>query len=188
MSSPILSVGKQGLLGACLFSSSVSLSLADEHFVLSSPDFRDQGMLPLNCKCQRDGGSGLSPALDWTSAPEDTQGFWLMMHHYPGAPIGQDDPSHYWSLWNVPADVHSLSLGNTKSTGNVGADKDHRGVGYTPPCSHGGATHSYTMTLYALNTAPDTLGTEDDPAVDWSTVMRAIEGKVIASSALTFRN
>lgn len=96
--------------------------------------------------------------------------------------------SHYWSLWNVPADVHSLSPGNTESLGNAGADKDSRGVGYTPPCSPGGATYPYTITLYALNAAPDAHGTEDDPAVDWFTVMKAIEGKVIASSALTFLN
>lgn len=189
MSNPIETMGKQVLLCACLFSSGVSLSVADDQFTVSSPDFEEHGMLPLTSKCQRDGGQGLSPALDWTSAPEGTQSFVLMMHHYPrGTVEGKDVPSHYWSLWNIPADVHSLSLGNPESTGNEGADKDNRGVGFTPPCSPGKATHSYTISLFALNAAPDALGTEDAPEADWSAVMDAIEGKVIATSTLTFLN
>ena len=181
-------IGKQALFCVCLCGSMSNVS-ADEQFTLSSPDIQEQGTLSLGGKCQRDGGKGLSPPLEWSSAPAGTQSFALVMHHYPrGTVIGRDDPSQYWLLWNIPADVRSLSAGNRESLGNEGADKDRRGVGYTPPCSPGGATHSYTITLYALNAAPQALGSTDDPGVDWADVMTAIEGKVIASSALSFLN
>ncbi|ASJ73329.1 hypothetical protein IMCC3135_16235 [Granulosicoccus antarcticus IMCC3135] len=183
------SIWKQTLLCACLFNGTISLSLADESLTLSSPDFQDQGRLSLSSKCHRDGGQGLSPALDWTTAPEGTQSFVVMMQHYPkGSVEGRDAPSHYWSLWNIPADVHSLPSGNPESTGDEGADKDNRGVGFTPPCSPGTATHSYTITLYALNAAPVALGSKDSPDADWSAVMNAIEGKVLATSTLSFLN
>lgn len=189
MKTPTHSIASKLLLCACLFGGLSSTGHAGDSFTLSSPDFQDRGRLPLSGKCHRDGGQGLSPQLDWTSAPAGTQSFALVMHHYPrGTVEGKDEPSQYWLLWNIPSDVHSLSLGNPESIGDVGADKDRRGVGYTPPCSPGAATHSYTITLYALDAAPDQLPTKDDPAVNWATVMSAIDGKVIASSALSFVN
>lgn len=189
MSAPLLSRGKQTLLCACLFGSSVLPSPADEPFTLSSPDFQNHGKLPLSSKCHRDGGQGLSPALGWTSAPEGTTSFVVVMHHYPrGTVEGRDAPSHYWSLWGIPADVHSLPTGNPNSIGNEGADKDNRGVGFTPPCSPGAVTHSYTISLHALSSDPIALGTMDNPDADWSVVMDAIEGKVLATSTLTFLN
>lgn len=189
MSHSIRSMARRALIFTCLFGGSISSSWAEEAFTLSSPDFQDQGRLPLASKCHRDGGQGLSPSLQWRSAPEGTKSFALVMHHYPrGTVEGRDAPSQYWLLWNIPADVHALPPGNPDSIGDEGADKDERGVGYTPPCSPGTATHAYTITLHALDATPDALGDKDDSAADWSTVMDAIEGHVIASSALTFVN
>ncbi len=174
---------------ASLTGGPASLSWAADPFTLSSPDFPDQGRLPLQNKCQRDGGQGLSPSLQWSSAPAGTKSFAVVMHHYPrGTVEGRHAPSQYWLLWNIPVETNALPPGNPESLGDEGADKDERGVGYTPPCSPGNATHSYTITLYALDAAPDTLGNKDDPTVDWSTLMNAIEDKVIASSALSFLN
>ncbi len=183
------SLGICSLMLACFLGGGVTVSQAAESFALSSPMMEDQGMLPLSSKCQRDNGEGLSPALEWTSAPQGTQSFVVVMHHYPrGTVPGRDAPSHYWLLWNIPADVLSLSLGNKESYGDEGANKDRRGVGYTPPCAPDHTKHAYTITVYALSAAPDALGTGDNPGVDWSAVMAAIEGKVIASSELTFFN
>ena len=49
-------------------------------------------------------------------------------------------------------------------------------------------SHSYTIALYALDTETIALGTEDDIDVDWAALMGAIEGKVLASSSLTFND
>ena len=113
----------------------------------------------------------------------------MIMHHYPrGRVEGVDVPSHYWLVWNIPANTTSFSRGNMESIGTEGGEKDRRYIGYTPPCSPGNASHSYTITLYALDSDDVALGSEDDINVDWAALTEAIEGKVIDSSSLTFIN
>lgn len=156
---------------------------------LTSPLVEDGGTLPANLKCTRDGGDGLSPPIVWEGAPAGTKSFAVIMHHYPrGRVEGVDNPSHYWLVWNIPADTTALSRGNVESIGTEGADKDRRYIGYTPPCSPGNVTHSYTITVYALDSETIGLGDQDDIDVDWATLTGAIEGRVIASSSLTFNN
>ena len=157
--------------------------------VLSSPAIDQGGNLPADLKCTRDGGDGLSPPISWTGAPAETGSFAVIMHHYPrGRVEGVDIPSHYWLVWNIPAGTTSLTRGNVESTGTEGGEKDGRYIGYTPPCSPGNANHSYTITLHALDTEDTGLGEEDNIDVDWLALTEAIEGKVIASSSLTFIN
>lgn len=111
------------------------------------------------------------------------------MHHYPQNRVeGVDNPSHYWLVWNIPADTASLPRGNPESIGNEGGDKDKRYVGYTPPCSPGGAAHKYTITVYALDNESISLGNEDDINVDWAALSGSIKDHVLASSALDFMN
>ena len=89
---------------------------------------------------------------------------------------------------NVPADTTELPRGNPASVGDEGADKDESRTGYTPPCSPPGSQHEYIITLYALSDTLDALPTHDDLQVDWSTMTRAMDGKVIASSSIAFLN
>lgn len=162
---------------------------AQAEFTLSSPLIQDGGMLPADLKCSRNGGDGLSPPLSWAGVPAGTNSFAIIMHHYPkGTVEGVDNPSHYWLVWNIPADVTSLSRGNVESVGNEGSNKDRRGVGYTPPCSPGNEIHTYIITVYALSSAAIALGDKDDMKVDWAVMTKAIEGKILASSSLTFKN
>ncbi len=166
----------------------LSLS-ASADLQLTSPVMENGGMLPSDLKCTRDGGDGLSPPINWSGVPAGTKSFAVIMHHYPqGRVEGVDLPSHYWLLWNVPAETKSLPRGNPESIGNEGGDKDKRYIGYTPPCSPGNVTHSYTITLYALDTESLVLGNEDDIDVDWAALTGAIDGHILASSALTFNN
>jgi len=167
----------------------VSAAIAQDQMTLSSPIIEDQGRLPDQLKCTRDGGDGVSPPLEWTSVPDGSQSFALIMHHYPnGAVAGRDDPSHYWLLWSIPADTRGLPPGNPASIGHEGADKDQRRVGYTPPCSPGGALHEYTITLYALGAPLEALPENDDRGVIWATLNNAMDGKIIETSELTFLN
>lgn len=162
---------------------------ANAEFEMSSPVMKDGGTLPADLKCTRDGGDGLSPPISWDGAPEGTRSFAVIMHHYPkGRVEGVDNPSHYWLVWNIPADTRSLPRGNPESIGNEGGEKDKRYIGYTPPCSPGNVTHEYTITVYALNSETIALGDQDDIDVDWVALTGAIKGKVIASSSLTFLN
>ncbi|CUH65752.1 putative kinase inhibitor protein [Thalassovita gelatinovora] len=164
-------------------------AIAQETFTLTSPAIESGGDLPSDLKCSRDGGDGLSPPLAWSTVPEGTQSLAVIMHHYPrGKFPGTDVPSQYWLLWNIPSDTTTIPRGNPTSIGDEGADKDERRTGYTPPCSPPGARHEYTITLYALNSAPDTLPANDSPQVYWTEMTQAIEPLVISSSSFTFWN
>lgn len=164
-------------------------ALAQDAFTLSSPVMVDGGALPADLKCSRDGGDGLTPPLSWTGVPAGTQRFAVVMHHYPkGTVEGVDPPSQYWLLWNIPADTVELPRGNPASIGDEGADKDERRTGYTPPCSPPGSQHKYVITLYALDSTLDNLPAHDDLQVDWSRMTEAMEGKVIASTSISFLN
>ncbi|MBY5935094.1 YbhB/YbcL family Raf kinase inhibitor-like protein [Tateyamaria omphalii] len=162
---------------------------AEDAFSLTSSALTDGGMLPADLKCARDGGSGASPPLEWHDVPVGTESFALIMHHYPrGTTAGFDTPSHYWLLWNVPADFTKIGRGNPASIGDEGADKDRMRTGYTSPCSPGGQQHEYTITVYALNGPMDDLPGYDDRQVDWQMMTNALEGKVISSAQLSFLN
>ena len=162
---------------------------AQDYFTLTSPVLEDGGDLPADLKCTRDGGDGLSPPLEWVLVPEGTESLALTMHHYPNNAVpGIDPPSQYWLLWNIPPDTTALPRGNPDSIGDEGADKDRRSTGYTPPCSPPGPRHEYTITLYALDSPLDLLPAGDDLSADWTTVLEAVTGKVIAASSLSFWN
>ncbi|MEB8386901.1 YbhB/YbcL family Raf kinase inhibitor-like protein [Rhodobacteraceae bacterium KMM 6894] len=164
-------------------------ALAEQSLTLTSAALEEGGSLPADLKCTRDGGEGISPPLEWTGVPSGTKGFALIMHHYPrGAVEGSDAPSQYWLLWNIPAGTREIPRGNPASLGDQGSDKDGNFAGYTPPCSPGAAEHEYTITLFALAAAPETLPHHDSNAVDWARMTTALKGMVIAQSSLTFRN
>lgn len=164
-------------------------AVAQEGFSLTSPALSNGDDLPADLKCNRDGGDGLSPPLAWSDVPEETQSFAVIMEHYPrGSVAGRDSPSQYWLLWNIPATTTALPRGNPQSIGDEGADKDARTTGYTPPCSPAGSRHEYTITVYALNASIAELPAEDSIEVDWEMITDAIEGKVTASSSLSFWN
>ena len=158
-------------------------------FTLTSPELTDGGNLPADLKCQRDGGDGVTPPLQWTGVPEGTKSLALIMHHYPHGTVEERDaPSQYWLLWNIPVDTRALPRGNPESIGDEGSDKDKRRTGYTPPCSPPGSKHKYIITLYALNAPLNTLPAKDDGDVDWSAMATAMQGKIIGSSSISFFN
>ena len=174
---------------AVVFLAAFFAATLNAEFELSSPLFENNGTLPADLKCTRDGGDGLSPPIDWSGAPAETKSFAVVMHHYPqGRVEGVDTPSHYWLVWNIPASTNSFPRGNPESIGNEGGEKDKRYIGYTSPCSPGGVAHKYSITVYALDSETTSLGNEDDIDVDWATLTGAIEGNVLASSTLDFMN
>ncbi len=159
-------------------------------FKLTSSLLAEQQPLPDSLKCQRDGGSGQSPPLQWGEPPAGTQSFAIIMHHYPKDTVpGVNPPSHYWLVWNLPGDLRALEQGNPQSIGTEGSDKDGKAIGYTPPCSPaGGGTHAYTITVYALSQPPASLGDQDRLDVSWESLTQAISGSILASSQMTFIN
>ncbi|PTW48278.1 YbhB/YbcL family Raf kinase inhibitor-like protein [Rhodovulum kholense] len=97
-------------------------------------------------------GPNLSPALNWSGAPEGTGSFILTVYD-PDAPTGSG--FWHWSLFNLPADIVALPRGAGKAAdlpvGAVQARNDYSQNAYSGPCPpEGDAPHRYVFTIYAM--------------------------------------
>lgn len=128
-------------------------------FRLTSPDFRPNALLALEqvyngfgCK-----GENISPALEWSGAPEGTKSFALLCHD-PDAPTGGAGWWH-WLVVNIPASATRLEKdagradGSKLPEGAVQVTTDFGSPGWGGPCPPAGdKPHRYIFTLYALKT------------------------------------
>ena len=138
---------------------------------ISSPAFEPHGEIP-----QRHSGDGedVSPALEWSGAPDGTQSFAVVVHD-PDAPLV--DGFAHWVAWGIPADATGLPEGvsglveGTNSFGNSGYN------GPAPPPGHG--RHHYYFWVYALDTTPDL-----EPGLARADFLGRIEDHVIEQARL----
>jgi len=99
------------------------------------------------------------------------------MHH-----VAPDNEVHwYWVLYNIPADVTSLSK-NSSNIGNLGTNSVNGQLEYAPPCSKGPGDKEYFYTLYALSSQPQ-LDVSSEK-VDRAALLRAMESITLASTEL----
>lgn len=149
---------------------------------LTSPAFADNDHIPA-----RNAGTGedLSPALEWTGAPEGTAEFALLCDD-PDAPV----PGGWvhWVIYGIdpaqtslpegisrverPPEVDAVQGANSWPSDNFGYK------GPMPPPGHG--IHHYHFRLFALDTKLDL-----ESGADKAALMAAIEGHVLEESALT---
>jgi hypothetical protein len=121
-------------------------------FELTSTAFESEETIPDRYTCE---GTDVSPSLEWSGAPENTQGFALICED-PDAPGGTFT---HWLLYNIPADRDGLPEGvdtdPTLSWGAAQGRNDFGNVGYGGPCPPMGSTHRYYFRLYALDQTLD---------------------------------
>jgi len=145
-------------------------------FELTSTAFESEETIPDRYTCE---GADVSPALEWSDAPEGTQGFALICED-PDAPGGTFT---HWLLYNIPADREGLTEGvdtdATLSWGAVQGRNDFGDVGYGPPCPPAGSEHRYYFRLYALNGQLDL-----PPGATRAQVLDAIEGIILEQTEL----
>ncbi|MCP4138867.1 MAG: hypothetical protein GY755_00995 [Chloroflexi bacterium] len=143
-------------------------------FSLISSDVAEGGSLPTEYTC--DGERATLPLL-WEGAPVETQSFALVMHHVPGP----GDTHWYWILYDIPADITSLSK-NSIGVGTLGTNSVNGNTEYAPPCSKGPGEKSYTYTVYALSAEPQF----SVPAsqIDRDALLNAIQHITLASTEL----
>jgi Raf kinase inhibitor-like YbhB/YbcL family protein len=134
----------------------------------------------------------ISPPLEWSGAPEGTQGFALIMHSTE--PVGSDEPWIHWVTWNIPADVTELAKG-VLSNGALQGLNGSGTIGYLGPCPPDMISKSesidsnahkdtneleiYYFEIYALDTKLDlAAGATIDE------LLQAIDGHVLAGGKL----
>ena len=120
---------------------------------LTSPDFADGAALPAAQVFNAMGctGGNLSPALDWSGAPEGTKSF-ILTAYDPDAPTGSG--WWHWTVANIPADVTGLAAGASATalpTGAVEGRTDFGAPGFGGACPpEGAAPHRYIFRIYAM--------------------------------------
>ncbi len=140
---------------------------------LSSSVMSNGGTLPTTYTCD---GSGISPPLFWSGAPDDTQDYALIMHHVPGP----GDSHWYWVMYDMGNEISSLAADEIQ--GMLGSNSVNDNNEYAPPCSQGPGEKTYTFTLYALSDSPDV---SVSASVDRDTLLSAIENITLKSVELS---
>ena len=112
-------------------------------FALRSSAVINGGVLPV--EFTGDGASSTLP-LEWSGAPPETKSYAVTMHHIDP----QGLTKWYWTLYNIPANVHNLPK-NVTGVGTLGNNSVNRRVGYAPPHSKGPGPKTYILTVYALS-------------------------------------
>ena len=150
------------------------INVNSDGFSLTSSAVVEGGSLPMEYTC--DGASATIP-LSWEGAPAEAQSFAVVMDHIPGP----GDTHWYWILYNIPADITSLSK-NSVGVGTLGTNSVNAKTEYAPPCSKGPGEKTYTYTVYALSAEPQF----SVPAsqVDRDVLLNAIQDITLASATL----
>jgi Raf kinase inhibitor-like YbhB/YbcL family protein len=146
---------------------------------IRSPAFSQGGTIPPLHTCD---GKDLSPALEFSGAPQGTKSLALIVHD-PDAP----DPKApridwvHWLLYNLPPDCKGLAQGVAETalpTGTLSGVTDFKRTAWGGPCPPIGR-HRYFFVLHALDIVLPDLGTPARPGLE-----RAILGHVLSSADL----
>lgn len=137
-------------------SSTSAQSRPGDPLVVRSSSFSDGGAIPQRFTCD---GAGISPNLQWSTAPSGTKSFALVMND-PDAPV---DFTH-WLAYNMPPGTHELAEGASGSgasedgampEGSSEGTNSFGRTGYGGPCPPAGRPHRYVFHIYALDSRLD---------------------------------
>jgi Raf kinase inhibitor-like YbhB/YbcL family protein len=141
-------------------------------FKLMSSAFPEGGTIPKLHTCE---GPDLSPALEWSGAPDKTKSFALIVDD-PDAPAGT---WNHWLLWDIPAFTQSLSQGFKPGQAGESGTNDFGKLGYGGPCPpKGHGAHRYCFKLYALGVPSHGL----KAGAERTDVDKAVRGHILAET------
>nr|WP_281218415.1 YbhB/YbcL family Raf kinase inhibitor-like protein [Janthinobacterium psychrotolerans] len=96
-------------------------------------------------------GANLAPQLSWSGAPAGTRSYAITVYD-PDAPTGSG--WWHWSVFNLPATIHSVAGGATAASlpaGAVQARNDFGDSAFGGACPPAGdQPHRYQVTVWAL--------------------------------------
>lgn len=115
---------------------------------LTSPDFKDDGMLSKKNEANSNGctGGNTPPTLQWTNVPSAAKSLALTMTDVDAAMAGG---FHHWIVYNIPTNITMLS--SKGSSQHTTGTNSARQAAYMGPCPPRGANHHFVFTLYALS-------------------------------------
>ena len=137
---------------------------------LSSLAFESETEIPSTYAYQ---GQNLSPPLEWSDVPKETQSLALMMDD-PDAPAGTWT---HWLVWNIPPGIERMEVGKLPAGALEGTNsaEEKRYDGPSPPSG----VHHYRFKLYALDTVLNL-----PPSSHREEFEQAIDGHILAQSEL----
>ena len=162
------------LLNASCQKETIETNAVISDFTASSSAFGNNGKYPKKYTCD---SLGISPTLSWTNAPSGTTSYAITMHHI----AGPGDKHVYLLLYNIPSTVTSIAE-NVSNIGLFGVNTVNGKTAYTPPCSQGPGDKLYTLTVYALSSAP--LFTVPQSQVTMDLLLSAISTKTLDTSII----
>lgn len=143
-------------------------------FTVTSPAFANNREMPIENSCD---GADKSPALTWSSPPEDTKTFAIVLED-PDAPNGT---FVHWVAYDINGETRVLpeSADLSQVGGRLGSN-DFQHVHYNGPCPPKHEGHHYVFHIFALN-APVNLPDGADKAALYT----AMRGHVLGEGVLT---
>jgi Raf kinase inhibitor-like YbhB/YbcL family protein len=148
---------------------------------LTTPAFQDGREIPVK---YTQAGEQVSPALNWTNVPPDTQSFVLHMRDPDVARNRGTEDQVHWLVWNIPGAATGLPEGVPKGEQLQDGSRQISASGPVyrgPGAPANGPQHHYTFELYALDTKLDIT-----PGADaWETrikVWAAMQGHVLGKA------
>jgi Raf kinase inhibitor-like YbhB/YbcL family protein len=148
---------------------------------LTTPAFQDGREIPVK---YTQAGEQVSPALNWTNVPPNTQSFVLHMRDPDVARNRGTEDQVHWLVWNIPGTATGLPEGVPKGEQLQDGSRQISASGPVyrgPGAPASGPLHHYTFELYALDTKLDVT-----PGADaWetrTTVWSAMQGHVLGKA------
>lgn len=89
-------------------------------------------------------GNGIAPPLAWTKGPAETKAYGIVLRNNDAA--DQID----WAMTNIDPGTTSLGESSTPVGAFIATNSSGQAA-YAAPCPPKGSTHSYTLTVYALD-------------------------------------
>jgi Raf kinase inhibitor-like YbhB/YbcL family protein len=148
---------------------------------ITSAAFQDGGKIPVIYTMPGVGGQNVSLPLSWTDPPAGTKSFALSI-------VDPHPVANNWVHWlvvDLPPSVTALpegASGHKMPQGAVELLNSYGKSGYGgPQPPKGTGDHPYVVTLYALNVPQVEIKTD----AKLSAFKKALEGKILASAAIT---
>ncbi|MEO0081714.1 MAG: YbhB/YbcL family Raf kinase inhibitor-like protein [candidate division WOR-3 bacterium] len=169
--------GRSGTGAPTQTSQPSTIPVPSTSMTLTSPAFTNGQTIPVR---HTGDGENLSPELNWTDVPENTQSFALICSD-PDAPGGT---FIHWVIYNIPGTARTLPEGLPQNpvvlenAEQVRNDFGH--FGYDGPKPPPGKPHRYFYRLYAL----DRRITSANGAVNAELLLNWMAGHVLATAEL----